>query len=186
MKLRKVFLTCFLLILSVGCNSQAEQKIEQKNEFLEVRINRWTALEGGETLVLHKINEEWSARLLGDGSRFGCLYQESVQPKYGWEIFWLSLQKEGLLEIPDGNYADKGWLDGSGFVVEVYHQNKLKRYSFFVPEEMKTERETQILRIGDLINQEFGTPVFVADYDRGKVGEYLIGKCKDFRKSEEK
>ncbi len=182
MKLPRNLLVFFLLAFCFGCISQVEQKVEQKNEFLEVRINRWTALEGGETLVLHKINKDWSASLLGDGDRFSCYYQKDVQPKSGWEDFWISLQKEGLLEIPDGKYEVGGWTDGSGFVAEINYQGKLKRYSFFFPQMLETKEARQILNIGDLINREFDTPVFVGDYERGKVGEYLIENCKSFRK----
>ncbi len=172
-----LFLFCF------GCNSRVEQETKQRNEFIEVRIKRWTALEGGETFLLRKINQDWSAMLLGDGSRFGCLYQKSVRPKSDWNTLLLSLQAEGLLEIPDGNYTAGGWTDGSGFIVEVFYEEKLKRYSFFLPEVLKTKESKQILNIGDLISREFDTPVFVADYDRGEVGEYLIEKCKTFREN---
>ncbi|MEO6587710.1 MAG: hypothetical protein ABIP06_00150 [Pyrinomonadaceae bacterium] len=171
-----------LFIFTFGCNSKSEQKTEQQNEFLEVRINRWTALEGGEIFVLRKINKDWSATLLGDGDRFSCYYQKNVQPKSGYENLWNELQKAGLLEIPDGKIEDARWEDGSGFVVEINFQDKLKRYSFANPKRLKTEESKQILNIGDLINREFVTPVFISDYNRGKVGDYLIENCKDIRK----
>ncbi len=186
MKILKFPLILVLFLLCFGCNSQVEQKIEQKNEFIEIRITRWTALEGGEIFVLRKINQDWSAMLLGDGSRFSCLYKKSVRPKSDWNTLLLSLQAEGLLEIPEGDYTADGWTDGSGFIVEVLYEGKLKRYSFFLPQMLKTKESKQILNIGNLISQEFDTPVFVADYDRGKVGEYLIEKCKDYRKPEKK
>ncbi|CAN5231642.1 hypothetical protein BH10ACI1_BH10ACI1_04710 [soil metagenome] len=184
MKTLKILLILGFYIFCFGCNSQVEQKIEKKNEFLEVRINRWTALEGGEILILRKINNDWSAMLIGDGDRFSCYYQKAVQPKSGWENFWNAIQKEGLLEIPDGQRGFcSGCTDGSGFIVEVSYQDKLKRYSLRIPEASKTKESKQILNIGDLISQEFDTPVFVSDYDRGKVGEYLIETCKDLRES---
>lgn len=171
-----------LCLLCFGCNSQVEQEIKQKNEFLEVRVNRWTALEGGEIFILRKINQDWSAMLLGNGDRFSCYYQKTVQPKSGYENLWNELQKEGLLEIPDGIIEDAGWTDGSGFVAEVNYQNNLKRFSFTIPDKLNSKEAKQILRIGDLISREFNTPVFVSDYDRGKVGEYLIENCKDLKK----
>ena len=180
------FLSIFvLLVFCSGCNSQVKQKVEQKNEFIEVRITRWTALEGGETFVMRKINKDWSAMLLGNGDRFSCLYQYSVQPKSDWENFWLSLQKEGLLEISDGQ-RENGMLDGSGFIVEVFYQDKLKRYSFDNPKISNTKESAQVLGIGDLISREFDTPVFVANYSRAKVGDYLIEKCKDVREVDKK
>lgn len=185
-KLRNILLICVLFVLCFGCNSQAKQKTEQKNEFLEVRINRWTALEGGEVFILRKINKDWSAMLLGDGDRFSCFYQKSIQPKSDWENVWASLQRKGLLEIPDESYTAGGWTDGSGFAVEIFYQDKVKKYSFFLPQQMKTKEAKQILSIGDLISREFDTPVFVADYDRGKVGDYLIENCKTLRESNKK
>lgn len=175
--MKKYWLILFVLFC-FACN----QPTTQKNEFLEVRINRWTALEGGETLVLRKINKEWSAMLLGDGDRFSCYYQKIVQPKSDYENFWLALLKEGLLEIPDGKFDVSGYTDGSGFIVEINYQNKLKRFSFRIPEELKTIDSKRILNIGDLISHEFNTPVFLSTYDRGKVGEYLIENCKDLKK----
>jgi hypothetical protein len=110
------------------------------------------------------------------------LYQKSVRPKSDWNILLLSLQAEGLLEISEGDYTVGGWTDGSGFTAEVFYEGKLKRYSFFLPQEMKTKEAKQILNVGNLISREFDTPVFVADYDRGKVGEYFINVCRDFKK----
>ena len=171
-------LTIFLFSFCFGCNPQVEQKTEQKNEFIEVRINRWTALEGGEILVLRKINKDWSAMLLGDGDRFSCLYQKSVQPKSGWEDLWKQLQSNGLLEISDGRRLSN-YLDGSAYYVEVFYQNNIKRYSFKDPENLKTKEAEQIQNIGDLISNEFETPMFSGKYNRGKVGDYLIEQCKN-------
>ena len=168
-----------LLLFCFSCETRTEEKID----FIEIRITRWTALEGGETFVLRKINKDWSAILLGDGSRFSCLYHKSVKPKSDWNNFLLSLQAEGLLEIPDGIHTNNCCLDGSGFIVEVLYDDKLKRYSFENPKVLKTKESKQILRIGDIINREFNTPVFVADYDRGEVGKYFIDTCNAFKKT---
>jgi hypothetical protein len=170
-----------VFIFCSSCGSQIERKVKQKNEFLEVRIIRWTALEGGETFVLRKVDKEWTAMLLGDGSRFSCLYQKSVRPKSDWDDLWTSMQKDGLLDIPDGNFTAGGWNDGSGFIVDIFYKDQLKRYSFFLPEMLKTKEARQILDVGNLIGQEFDTPVFVENYDRGKLGDYLIENCKDYR-----
>ena len=175
--IKRYWLFIFLLFC-FSCN----QPTKEKREFLEVRINRWTALEGGETLVLRKVNEEWSAMLLGDGNRFSCYYQKNVQPKSGYESFWIALKKEGLLDIPDGKYDASGYMDGSGFISEVTYQDKLRRFSFRIPEELKTTEAGQILKIGDLISREVDTPMFISNYDRGKVGDYLIENCKDLKK----
>jgi hypothetical protein len=186
MKISRSLPIFIFLVFCFGCASQVEEKVEQKNEFLEVRINRWTALEGGEILVLRKINKDWSAMLLGDGSRFSCLYQKLVQPKSDWNNFLLSLQAEGLLEISDGVHTNNCCMDGRGFIVEIIYEGKLKRYSFENPELLKTKESKQIMRIGDLISREFDTPVFATNSSRGEVGDYLIEKCKIFRENDNK
>ena len=156
--------------------------VDQKIDVLDVRVTRWTALEGGEIFVLRKINNDWSGMLMGDGSRFSCLYQKSVQPRSDRDTFWWSLQRAGLLEIPDGIYSAGDWTDGSGFNVEVTYLGKLKRYSFFLPQNLITPESKKILNVGDLISREFNTPVFRADYNRGTVGDYLINNCHDLKK----
>lgn len=164
------------MLFCFSCN----QKAERKTEFLEVRITRQTALEGGETLVLRKINEDWSAVLLGDGYRFSCLYKKAVQPKSGWENLWQDLQSNGLLDIPDGRRLNNA-IDGSSYKVEVTYQNGLKQYSFENPQELKTKESEQIQNIGNLISNEFETPMFFGDYKRAKVGDYLWQQCENFR-----
>jgi len=114
------------------------------------------------------------------------LYQKSVLPKSNWNTLLLSLQAEGLLEISDENYSLGGSTDGNGFNVEISYEGKIKRYSFYIPERMEIKESRQILKIGNVISREFDTPVFVVDYDRGKVGEYFIEKCQDFKKSSRK
>jgi hypothetical protein len=181
--MKKFFLVVLLFIFCFGCNSQIEQKPEQSVEFIELRIRRWTALEGGETLVLRKINKDWSAMLLGDGARFSCLYQKQVEPKSGWENLWQSLQKEGLMEIPEGAFGSLVMTDGNGFDVELTYQTKLKRSSFFAPQNSDAEEEKRILIIGNLISREFETPMFESEYKRSEVGDYLIAGCENIKKA---
>jgi len=166
-------------IFSIACVSETEPK--PKPEFIELRLHRWTALEGGETLVMRQIGGKWSAMLIGDDARFSCLYQRSVRPKSEWNQLWNTLLSKGLTEIDDlqQNLMVE---DGDGFNVEITYQGTLKRYSIPQPEFQTSPSAKQILDISDLISREFDTPVFVADYDRGKVGEYLIFNCKELRK----
>ena len=164
-----------MLCFCFACNKQ----IEQKTDFLEVRITRQTALEGGETLVLRKIDKDWSAMLLGDGYRVSCLYQKSAQPKSGWENLWQELLSGGLLEIADGRRLSN-LTDGNRYIVEVNYQNKLKRYQFDNPGELKTKDSEQLRNIGNLISREFETPMFIDNYERGEVGDYLMEQCRSF------
>ena len=164
-----------MLFFCFACNKQ----VEQKPDFLEVRITRQTALEGGETLVLRKIDNDWSAMLLGDGYRRSCLYQKSVQPKSGWENLWKELLSNGLLEIADGRRLTNS-IDGNQYIVEINYQNKLKRYQFENPDELKTKDSEQLRNIGNLISREFETPMFASNYKRGEVGDYLTEQCRNY------
>lgn len=168
------FAACFL----VSC----APKSAEKPEFLEFRLHRWTALEGGETLVVRRLGNEWSAILLGNGDRFSCLYQKSVKPKSEWQKLWDEILAKGLNAFPDGYKADYIVEDGDGFDLEVMYQGRLTRVSIPHPESQNSPIAKQILELSDYLGQEFDTPVFIAKYDRGKVGEYLIDNCKDLRK----
>ena len=81
-----------------------------------------------------------------------------------------------------GNERSMGLEDGDGFDVEVTYQGKLRQYSVDNPTHQKSENAKRVLRIGDLISREFDSPMFVADYDRGRVGEYLIDSCRELKK----
>ena len=171
----RFYLLIFIFFCCFACNQQAKQQ----SEFLEVRVTRQTALEGGETLILRKINKEWSAELLGDGYRFSCLYKKSVRPKSGWEEFWKNLKDKGFLEISDGRRLSS-WEDGNEYLVEINNQHNWKRYSFRNPDNLKTKESEQIKNIGDLISLEFETPMFKGDYSRAIIGDYLIEQCKNY------
>ena len=157
-------------------------KSEQKSEFIEMRLHRWTGLEGGEIFVLRFLDGEWSATLMGDGERFSCLYQRSVRPKSDWNQLWNTLLSKGIDNVQDGVQDQFVVEDGSGFNVEVVLDGKLRRMSLPHPEFQQGQAAKQILEISDVIGREFQTPVFVASYDRGSVGEYLINNCKELRK----
>lgn len=169
-----------ILMIIIGMLfSACATKVEPRPEFIEFRLHRWTALEGGETLVLRHVAGEWSAKLIGDGRGFSCLYQRSVQPKSEWNQLWNTLLTKGVAEVPDGLRRQLIVEDGNGFNLEITYQGKLRRISIPHPEFQELPEAKQLLDISSLIGREFETPVFVAEYNRGKVGEYLINNCKE-------
>jgi hypothetical protein len=175
--MKRTWLLVFISILTFACN----QPKEQKADFMEIRITRSTALEGGEIFILRKIDKEWSALLIGDGERFSCQYQKSISPKSGWENTWNSLQKEGLLEIPEGEYTTDCCTDGDGYGAEIFYQGKLRRFSFHIPEKIPIKEAKQIQNIGNIISDNFDTPMFYADYSRNDIGDYLIKNCEELK-----
>ena len=176
--LRSFALLLVISFLFLGCN----QAVREKPEFLEVRIHRWTALEGGETLLVRRIGSEWSAFLLGDGVRFSCLYQRPVPPKSDWNQLWSTLLSKGLLEIPEGQLGRLVVEDGDGFDIEITHEGRLRRIEIPQPRSQTFPEAKRILDISDLIWGEFDSPVFRAEYNRGEVGEYLIDNCQAIKR----
>ncbi len=174
------FVLIFGILFLFGCNQKSEPKVD----FIEVRISRYTVLEyARETLVLRKVDKDWSFALLGNEGIAGCNYQRIVQPKSNSEDLWQKLLSEGLLEIPEGEYTTDCCTDGSGYEAEIFYQGKLKRFSFHLPEKIPIKEAKQIQNIGDTISQNFETPMFYADYSRNEIGNYLIKNCEEVREN---
>jgi len=116
------FVLCGLaFIASLGCQS----KVDEGTEFFEVRLHRWTALEGGETFIVRRIGNTWSGSLIGDGQRFSCFYQREAAPKVGdWKQLYEALVQAGILEL-SGKEPDLGWEDGNGYNLEVTANGKV-------------------------------------------------------------
>jgi len=169
----RFLVSSLILIVFCSCAPKATAPVE----FEEIRIRRWTALEGGEIFILRRVGAAWSAELFGDGSRLRCFYVRSVTPKSDWNALWNTLLREGLLDL-SGSEPWSGWEDGDGFDIEVRSKGKTQRYIVDNPTHQPTENAKRILRIGNLISKEFDTPLFAENYDRGKVGEYLYAPCK--------
>jgi hypothetical protein len=167
-----------LMIVCFACN----QKVEQKPDFIEVRITRYAVLEHAkETLILRKVDKDWSSMFVGHGGIVGCAYQREVQPKLNFDDLWKNLVSEGLLEIPEGEYTTNCCTDGNGYEAEIFYDGKLKRFSFHIPEKIPIKEAKQIQKIGDIISENFGTPMFYADYSRKDIGDYLIKNCEEVK-----
>jgi hypothetical protein len=171
-----VFIFPVLVCLLFSC----AQKIEEKPEFLEFRLHRWTSLEGGETIIIRRVGHEWKGFLRGDGERFSCFYSREVKPRSDWNQVWNTLLANDVRNI-SSQRRNYGIEDGEGFVGEFTMNEELTRFSIPHPYFQDPAAVKNLLSISDYLSQEFGTPVFVAKYDRGKVGEYLINNCKDIK-----
>ncbi len=167
------FVFCLIFGLFCGC---APDETQRNVELEEIRIHRWTALEGGEIFIMRRVGTEWSAELLGDGSRFSCFYEKAVTPKSDWNAIWNTFLQEGLMQL-SGFEPRSGWEDGDGFNLEVRSRGKTQRYFVDNPLRQSSENSKRISRIGNLISRELDTPVFAETYDRGAVAKYLIGQC---------
>ncbi len=172
------YILIFLLIFCTACG----QKVEQKVDYIEVRLSRYAVLERTtETLVLRKVDNDWSSILLGNKLFAACNYQKIVQPKSSFEDLWQKLVNEGLLEIPQGQYTTNCCTDGDGYEAEISYQGKLKRFSFHIPSKIPIKEAKQIQNIGTIISENFETPMFFADYSRKDIGDYLIKNCEEVK-----
>lgn len=172
--MKKIIPLFFLLLICFSCNQQIKEKVD----FIEARITRYAVLERArETIVLRKIDKDWNAIILGDGLFGSCQYQRIGKSKSSLEDLWKKLVDEGLLEIPDGKFRSDCCTDGHGYEVEILHQDKLKRFSFHIPEQIDSKEAKQIQSIGNLLSNEFEIPMFYADYSRKDIGDYLIKSC---------
>ena len=174
----------FVFILGILFLFACNQKTEQKVDFIEVRITRYAVLEHSrETLVLRKVDKDWSSMLLGNAGIAGCNYQKVVQSKSNLDDLWRNLVNEGLLEIPEGEYTTNCCTDGSGYEAEIFYENKFKRFSFHIPEKIPIKEAKQIQNIGNVISENFETPMFYADYSRNDIGNYLIKNCEEVKEN---
>lgn len=91
-----------------------------------------------QAFVLTRTNGQWGAKLLrrmedGEADNPTLTYPE---PVIGWEEFWKSLVKEGILTLPDAhclrdyNIA----LDGTGYFVEINLNGAYRMYGYGSPQ----------------------------------------------------
>ena len=174
------FIFIFGILFLFACN----QKIEQKVDFIEIRISRYIVLEHArETFVLRKVGKDWNSMLLGNGGIAGCNYQRIVQPKSNFEDLWQKLVNQGLLEISEGEYTTNCCTDGDGYEAEIFYQGKLKRFSFHIPAKIPINEAKIVQNIGNIISENFETPMFYADYSKKNIENYLIKNCDEIKQN---
>jgi hypothetical protein len=134
-------------------------------EDLEVRV--WhgfgtTLLEG---FVLRRSAGQWSAIHLDgyDERRPRSKYQISLNaPQSGWEECWKRLVDAGLLTLPDASQLGEEPIDPDvmSYVVECNVGGKYQTYHYTYPEANDRKEAKQMMKIGEIIFEEFGLPEF--------------------------
>ena len=127
---------------------------------LEVRV--WvgfglTALEG---FILKRTGGQWSAtHLEGLHPRLPRNeYQKKLQaPIFGWDASWQKLVAGGILTLPDASEAqcDTRMNDGMSYVVEINMNSCYRTYMYDNPNYAKCHQAKQMIRIGEIIAEEF-------------------------------
>lgn len=130
-------------------------------EDMETRI--WvgfglTALQG---FQLKRSNGQWSGIFM-QGIRPRVVRKENEiilrEPKAGWEEFWRTLVRKGLLTLPDAKsiHCEAGALDGVCTVVEYNLDNAYRTYMYDNPQFAKCKEAKQMIEITDALYEEFG------------------------------
>lgn len=88
-------------------------------------------------------------------------------PRSGWENIWQKLADAGILNLP--NSDDKSFIDGMGYLVETNQNGTYRIYFYSNPDLQKREEAKQMMKIGEIIADEFGLHNF-------KVGSLCLEK----------
>ncbi|CAN5323010.1 hypothetical protein BH10ACI1_BH10ACI1_00480 [soil metagenome] len=142
------------------------------NEDLEIRVWRFSAFGDKDLIfVLERIKGNWSANLLErtiakkDISKNNPSVKSSRrnlgQPKAGWETFWQRLVDVEILTLPDGDeVGNEVCIDCWNFVVETKVAGNYRVYDYHVPEFSQSREAQQMVKIINIISDEFNLDVF--------------------------
>jgi hypothetical protein len=129
----------------------------------EIEVRVWhgfglTALEG---FGLKRAAGKWSAiHLDGIHPRLPrSEYQRALQaPKSGWELCWQRLEEAGILTLPDAAAIGCSAMinDGMSYVVEFNSKGTYRTYLYDNPSYAKCNEAKQMIKIGNIISEEFG------------------------------
>jgi hypothetical protein len=133
---------------------------------LEVRVWAGFGLTELEGFVLKRTSGQWSASHLDDINPRVALHKPSQKelkaPKFGWEVFWQGLVGAGILNLPDASArgCNPLVLDGMSYVVEFNENRTYRTYMYGNPEYAKCDEAGQLIRMINLIGEEFDLQEF--------------------------
>ena len=134
---------------------------------LEVRVWVGFGLRGVDGLVIRRSGDQWSAIHLHGMAEHPPypFYREALTvPKSGWETAWRKLTNAGILTLPDASaiQCEPGGPDGTSYVVETNVNKIYRTYKYHNPEYAKCDEAEQMIRIREVIADEFGLKEFNA------------------------
>jgi hypothetical protein len=132
---------------------------------LEVRVWVGFGQNGIDGLVLRRLTSQWSGLHLHGmfGNYPPNKYQQNLAvPKSGWEGAWQRLVNAGILTLPDATTVQCSTLinDGMSYVVEINMDKTYRTYLYDNPKYAKCSEAKQMIRIGNIIAEEFGLKEF--------------------------
>lgn len=142
------------------------EKVLAEDDF-EIRIWVGFGKYGNDGFILKKSSGEWSAIYL---SEMLCHLENRGKfnldnPKSSWENVWQKLVGAGILTLPDSSELDykDGAVDGKSYVVETNADYVYRTYQYSNPPNVKLKEARQIMKIGEIISDEFGLESFSAE-----------------------
>lgn len=154
------------------------EKLREKfysGDDFEVRI--WISAFEDDGLLLRRADNEWSATAIKeiDCRNYGYFANKTYElgkiklsaPKSGWENIWQKLVEAGIFTLSGSE--DVSYTDGSGYIVETNQTGKYRVYFYSNPQHQKTVEAKQMMKIGEIIADEFGLNNF-------KIGSLCIEK----------
>lgn len=133
---------------------------------LEIRIWVGFGISTLEGLVIKRASGQWSAvylRSIYDGSPRSEYQRTLSVPKTGWQDFWKQIVNEGILKLPDATTIrcrNPLIKDGTSYVVEINMDNTYRTYLYDNPNFSKCDEATRMIKIADVIAEEFGLTMF--------------------------
>lgn len=134
------------------------------NDDLEIRMQVGFGLYGVDAIILKRTSGEWQAtHFRGMLCYFGNKGKTNLAPpKSGWEAAWQKLKEAGILSL--SGVKDSGWNDGTSYIVETNLNKTYLAYAFGNPQHLKDREGKQMVRIGEILAEEFGLETFKAGY----------------------
>ncbi len=145
------------------------EKVLAEDDF-EIRIWVGFGKYGNDGLILKRSSGgNWTAtylsEMLCDFENRGKYKLES--PKSGWETAWQKLIDAGILTLPDSSELkyENGVNDGKSYVVETNVNYTYRTYEYSNPKHEKLKEAKQMIKIGEIIADEFDLESFSAETD---------------------
>lgn len=135
---------------------------------LEIRVWVTMGLNGTDGFIFRRFYGQWSALAIKEidckkieyypkskSYRLGKI--NLSEPKSGWQNAWKKLLEAEILELPDYSEVKERltYLHGWGFFVEINRDGKYRSYAYPNPNEPRSADEEKMLKIGEIISEEF-------------------------------
>ena len=133
-------------------------------EDLEVRV--WWMYFETDGFILKRIDGIWDATAIkeNDCKKYSYFPKDKPYqlgkiklstPKSGWKSAWQKLAEAGILDLPDSDER-RPTLDGVIYSVETNQNGIYRMYQYTNPEFLEKKEAVQMLKIGEIIADEFG------------------------------